>query len=110
MTRYMTVVEKGRKRKIRAQDLIILGLVNEAARGKPHAVKLLFALTDRYAQNDEQEIDPASLQADDRALIENYIVSIQAQPENHGGAGAKEATAPERASDLPPGVAKRRQG
>jgi hypothetical protein len=77
MARYMTVVENGKKRKVRAQELIMQSLVNDVARGKPHAVKLLFSLADRYAQNDEQDIDPANFAADDLAVIDNYLVSIQ---------------------------------
>jgi Family of unknown function (DUF5681) len=80
LARRVTVQEGGRERKMRAQDIIIQRIVNEAARGNPQAQKLLFALFDRYGQSGETEIDPASLQAADRAIVENYLASIQTQP------------------------------
>jgi Family of unknown function (DUF5681) len=110
MARYMTVVENGKKRKVRAQELIMQSLVNDAARGKPHAVKMLFSLADRYTQNDEHDIDPASFAADDLAVINNYLVSIQAQPDSRVDAGRKDATAPEKTDDQAADVANQRRG
>jgi hypothetical protein len=110
MARYMTVVENGKKRKVRAQELIMQSLVNDAARGKPHAVKLLFSLSDRYAQNDEQDIDPANFAADDLAVIDNYLVSIQTQADSQVDAGRKDAPAPKGTDDQPADVAKHSRG
>ncbi len=110
MTRYITVVENGKKRKVRAQELIMQSLVKDAARGKPHAVKLLFSLADRYAQNDEQDIDPLSFAADDRAVIDNYVASIQGESDSHADAERQDATGPERTDDQPADVAKQRRG
>jgi hypothetical protein len=110
MARHVTVVENGKKRKVRALELIMQSLVNDAARGKPHAVKLLFSLADRYAQNDEQKIDPASFQADDLAVINNYLASIQARSDSHADAGREDATAPEKTDGQVVAVAKQRRG
>jgi DNA modification methylase len=39
---------------------------------------------DRYGHTGETEIDPASLQADDQAIIASYVTSIQAQSGDQG--------------------------
>jgi Family of unknown function (DUF5681) len=90
LARRVTVHESGRDRKMRTQDIIIQGLVNDAARRNPQAVKLLFALMERYGQSGEALIDPASLQADDQAIIESYFASVH--PPSQADAARDSAT------------------
>jgi Family of unknown function (DUF5681) len=73
LSRRVTIQENGRERKMRAQDVIIRGLVNDAARRDSRALKLLFALIDRYGITNEREIDLATLNADDQNLIDSYL-------------------------------------
>jgi hypothetical protein len=77
--RRVTIQENGRPRKIRMQDLIIQGLVNDAARRERRAVQLLFSLLDRYGDGREQEIEATALSSDDEAIINRYLASAQAQ-------------------------------
>ena len=48
LERRVTIQEGGRQRKMPKREVIIHGLVNEAARGNAPALKQLFALMDRY--------------------------------------------------------------
>ena len=73
LSRRMTIQENGRERKMQAQDVIIRGLVNDAARRNSRAVKLLFALIDRYGVTNEREIDLATLDVEDQDLIDSYL-------------------------------------
>src|SRR6516165_6097918 len=66
LSRRLTIQENGRERKMSAQDVIIRGLVNDAARRNSRAVKLLFALIDRYGVTNEREIDLETLSVDDQ--------------------------------------------
>jgi hypothetical protein len=75
--RWITVQENGRQRRMRMQDVIVQGLVNDAARRDAHALRQLFALMDRYCGPDQQEADSASLLPDDQAIIEDFISSLQ---------------------------------
>lgn len=79
LARRVTVQESGKPRKMRMQDVIIQGLVNDAARREPRAVRLLFSLIDRYGDGRDPEIDATALLPDDEAIIGSYIASIQAQ-------------------------------
>jgi hypothetical protein len=86
LSRRVTIQENGRERKMRAQDVIIRGLVNDAARRDSRALKLLFALIDRYGITNEREIDPATLNADDQNLIDSYLSRHTQSLEPHGAA------------------------
>jgi hypothetical protein len=78
LERRITIQEGGRQRKMRLQDVIIQGLVNDAARRDARALKLLFALIDRYCDVHQQDADAASLLPDDQAIIEAFLNSPQA--------------------------------
>jgi hypothetical protein len=80
LARRMAVQTKnGEERKMRMQDIIIEGLVNDAARRDPRALKLLFMLMDRHGEGHETEIDTTALQPDDLAIIETFLASSRAQ-------------------------------
>jgi hypothetical protein len=74
------IEENGRRRKISAQELIIRGIVNDAAKRDQKAIRILLALTDRYGKSDTPTIDAGDLTADDRRLIEQYVSSLQPPP------------------------------
>jgi hypothetical protein len=77
LARRVTINEGGRQRTMRMQDVIIQGLVNDSARRDPRALKQLFALIDRYSENQDQD-DAAALLPDDRAILEAYLASMTA--------------------------------
>ena len=101
LARRVTVQEGGRARKMRVQDIIVQGVVNDAARRNPQALKLLFALVDRYGQTGETEINPASLQADDQAIIASFLSTIQTQSENQADAARSPEASAGLADDSP---------
>jgi hypothetical protein len=98
LSRRLTIQENGRERKMSAQDVIIRGLVNDAARRNSRAVKLLFALIDRYGVTNEREIDLETLSVDDQKLIDSYL-SRHAQSLERGTAVIDAEGEPESAAD-----------
>ena len=64
----VTIQEGGRQRKMPMQELIVRRLVNDAARGNPRALKLLFALMERYgdAHQEEEQIYTFTLNIGDK--------------------------------------------
>ena len=80
LNRRVIVHENGRERSIRLQDVILQGLVNDAARRDHNALRLLFWLLERYGQSGETAINLGELTADDSAIIERYISTLQQVP------------------------------
>jgi len=78
LLRKVTVEEDGRRVTLSLQELILHQLANAAAGGDMNAIKTLFALRDRYDDSSETNLDPAELEPDDRAIIEDYLARIQA--------------------------------
>ena len=79
LNRRVIVHENGRERRIRLQD-VMQGLVNDAARRNHNALRLLFWLLERYGQSGETAINLGELTADDSAIIERYISTLQQVP------------------------------
>jgi hypothetical protein len=77
MARRVTVQENGGPRKMRMQDVIVQGLVNDAARREPRALRLLFSLIDRYGDGRDNEIDATTLLPDDEAIIMSFVAAAQ---------------------------------
>lgn len=77
LSRRVTVTENGKPRRMRVQDIIIQGIINDAARRDPRAVRLLFALMDRYQDSTEAQVEAADLSAEDQAIIQRYVSSRQ---------------------------------
>ncbi len=75
--RRVVVNENGRARRIRLQDAIIQGLVNDAARRNHNALRLLFSLLDRYGPSSQTAIDAIGLGTDDSAIIASYFAALQ---------------------------------
>ena len=61
LARRLTIQLNGQERSMGAQDLIIQGLVYDASRRDPKAVKLLFALIDRKQRPDFKPSNPIRL-------------------------------------------------
>ena len=79
LSRRIAVNENGRQRTMRMRDVIVQGLVNDAAKRDARALRLLFSLMDRYSGDQEGAAD--TLLPDDRAILEAYLQASTAQPE-----------------------------
>ena len=101
LTRKVTIEEDGRRVTSTLQEVILRQLGNSAARGDLNAIKTLFALTDRYADSAEIELNPANLHPDDRAIIADYMARIQAAASTPD---QRPADTPPAAPEMPPGV------
>jgi len=77
LNRRVIVHENGRQRRIRLQDAILQGLVNDAARRNHNALRLLFSLLERYGQSSDTAINLGELTVDDSAIIERYVSILQ---------------------------------
>jgi hypothetical protein len=53
-------------------ELMLLGFVNDAARGDPHATKLALELNDRYGQPIDGDAQSVELSADDPEILAAY--------------------------------------
>lgn len=82
LSRRITVQENGKDRKMLMRDVIVQGLVNDAARRDPKAVRLLFALIGRYGDSLEQDTDMVSLLLQDETIIAEFVASLTAQHED----------------------------
>jgi Family of unknown function (DUF5681) len=82
MSQKVTVSEGGRMRRVSRVELMLLRLVNNAARGDPRATKLALELNDRYGQPTEGGIRSEELSADDREILAAY--SLQARDPGAG--------------------------
>jgi hypothetical protein len=92
LNRRVIVHENGRERRIRLQDVILQGLVNDAARRNHNALRLLFWLLERYGQSSDTAINLGELTLDDSAIIERYVSALQPAP---GDAPARPMDNPE---------------
>jgi hypothetical protein len=74
LERRVLVRENGRARRLTFKEVIIRGLVNDAAQQSPGAVKLLFALVGRQGDDGgEGVVDSAQQLAEDGEIIENFL-------------------------------------
>jgi hypothetical protein len=80
----VTLQENGRPRHITVQEFIIRGLVNDAAKRDPKAMRVLFALLERHLAPEDTENTSGGTQSDDRAIIDGYlareVASLPASP------------------------------
>ena len=77
-TRRIKLTVEGRTKSMTLQEVIIRNLTNEAARGNLKALSMLFTLWDRYRDSSETTLDPASLPAEDRAILDEYLANAKA--------------------------------
>jgi hypothetical protein len=69
----VTVQENGQPRRLTVQEVIIRGLVNDAARRDHRALRVLLLLMERYQNTMDPNVDPAHFQPEDQAIIEDYL-------------------------------------
>ena len=72
MSQKVTVSEGGRMRRVSRVELMLLRLVNDAARGDPRATKLALELNDRYGQPTEGGVQSGELSTDDMEILAAY--------------------------------------
>ena len=72
MSQKVTVSEGGRMRRVSRVELMLLRLVNDAARGDPRATKLALEFNDRYSQPTEGGGQSEELSADDLKILATH--------------------------------------
>ena len=77
LMRRMTVEEDGRSVTLTLLELFLRNLGYAAALKDMNAIKILFALKDRYQDSSATKLDPAELDPNDRAIIEGYLKKLQ---------------------------------
>jgi hypothetical protein len=108
MARRVQITENGRSRKATYQELIILNLVRNAAKGDAHAIRTLFSLLDRYQDSAETILNDSNLAADDRKIIEQYLAELRPAdqtPAPEPGVNTEDSPSDEtgNSSENPPG-------
>ena len=74
----VTLQENGRPRHITIQEVIIRGLVNDAAKRDPKAMRVLFALLERHLVPEDTENASGGIQSGDQAIIEDFQARLMA--------------------------------
>jgi hypothetical protein len=70
----IAVTENGKTRRIAALEVMLRRLVNDAMRSDAKALKLLLALTDRYAETTEAKVQLGELLAEDQEILSQYLL------------------------------------
>lgn len=83
------IEENGRSKTMTAQQVILRNLVRAAARGDTPAIRLVFALTERYQDSPETTLNPTDLEGEDRKILEEYLKML---PTNGTDVAAKSST------------------
>ena len=92
----VTLQENGRSRQITIQEVIIRGVVNDAAKRDHKAIRVLFALLERHLVPEDTENASGGIQSEDQAIIEDFmgrqVVKLTAAPTSEpvGDGGATE--------------------
>ena len=73
MAQRIAVTENGRKRLVSREELILLRLANDAARGDARATKLLLELNERYRDRPESATRSQDVSAEDRQILADYF-------------------------------------
>jgi hypothetical protein len=98
LMRKMTIEEDGRPITLTLQELILRNLGYAAAQQDTNAIKILFALKDRYQESSATKFDPAELDPNDRAIIEGYLEKIQGAADT-GGSPTSRSSEPSAIGD-----------
>jgi Family of unknown function (DUF5681) len=78
LMRKVTIEEDGRRVHLTVQEVIIRNLVNAAARRDLKAILTLFRLKDHYQDSNDKILNPAELDPNDQAIIEEYLKKLGA--------------------------------
>lgn len=76
LTKRVQIKENGRSRWVTMQELIIITLVRDAAKGDRGATRTVLGLQDRYQDSAETAINTADLEAEDRKLIAEHLARL----------------------------------
>jgi hypothetical protein len=86
MMKRITLEENGRSRKVTVQELILLNVMRSAARGDLAAVRVLFAMKERYQDSSATILNPSDLEAEDRKIIEEHLAELRRrEPQSETG-------------------------
>lgn len=88
------IQENGRRRIITMREAIIRGLVNDAARREPKAMRMLFALMTRHP-GDAGALHTGALATEDQAILADFLAKYSTP-----GAQKNHLAGPEDAPDL----------
>lgn len=91
----ITVQENGRTRSLTMQEVIIRGLVRDAARRNHTALRVLLSLIDRYRDSAENTVDPTHFEPEDQAIIQDFLAQQLAT-----AAGTHRANSVDTASEV----------
>ena len=69
----VVVNENGRRRSITMREAIVRGIVNEAARRDPKAIRLLLTLLQRHSPEAGTSTGSDSLLAEDQAILADFV-------------------------------------
>jgi hypothetical protein len=69
----VAVTENGKTRRIPVLEVTLRRLANDAMRSEPAAIKLLFALVDRYGESPETTLQLREMLAEDEAILTQYL-------------------------------------
>ena len=73
LQRKITVTENGRKRKLTLQEVMLASFAAKAAKGDLKAAEFLLRMQEKYQDSADHSIDPTSLPAEDRQLMDAYF-------------------------------------
>ena len=76
----VTLQENGHSRHITVQEVIIRGVVNDAAKRDHKAIRVLFALLERHLVPEDTENASGGIQSEDRAIIEDFLARQVVNP------------------------------
>jgi hypothetical protein len=86
----VTVTENGKARRLPMRQVIVRGIVNDAARRDPKALRLLFDLMRRQAGENEMLAPTETSESDDQAILADFLARYGAPPAvPETGAGAQ---------------------
>jgi hypothetical protein len=69
----IAVTENGKTRRVRALEVMLRRLANDAMRSEPAALKLMLSLYDRYGESPEAGIRIDDVLEEDRALLAKFL-------------------------------------
>jgi hypothetical protein len=72
LSRRVEIKENGCTRRRSAEEIVVMQLINKAAKGELGATKLLFYLKKLYEDSPEDHLDPVDLQAD-KELLDAFL-------------------------------------
>jgi hypothetical protein len=91
--------ENGRRRIVTMREAIIRGLVNDAARREPKALRMLFTLMTRHPAEAIGTKDMGPLAAEDQAILDDFLAEYGASTPGQN-CTVRDADGPEQADQI----------